>query len=31
MVYTDYETLERVPKKSAGWYSRVIRENAVEV
>jgi beta-glucosidase/6-phospho-beta-glucosidase/beta-galactosidase len=31
MVYTDYETLERVPKKSAGWYSRVIRENGIEV
>ncbi len=31
MVYTDYETLARVPKKSAAWYSGVIRENAVEV
>jgi beta-glucosidase len=30
MVYTDYGTLARVPKKSAAWYARVIRENAVE-
>ncbi|MGQ0723297.1 MAG: GH1 family beta-glucosidase [Candidatus Eiseniibacteriota bacterium] len=31
MVYTDYETLARVPKKSAAWYSQVMRENAIEV
>ena len=31
MVYTNYETLERVPKKSAAWYSGVIRANGVEV
>jgi beta-glucosidase len=30
MVFTDYETLARVPKRSAAWYSQVIRENAVE-
>lgn len=25
--YTDYETFERIPKKSAGWYAQVIHEN----
>ena len=28
--YTDFKTLERTPKKSAAWYSSVIRDNAVE-
>ena len=28
--YTDFKTLERIPKKSAGWYSQVIRENGFE-
>ena len=30
LVYIDYRTLHRTPKTSARWYSRVIRENAVE-
>ncbi len=30
LVYVDYKTLHRTPKTSARWYSRVIRENAVE-
>lgn len=30
MVYTDFETLKRIPKRSAGWYSEVIRRNGVE-
>lgn len=25
--YTDYQTMERIPKKSAKWYSEVIRNN----
>lgn len=25
--YTDYKTLERIPKKSAGWYKQVIADN----
>ncbi len=29
IVYVDYQTLERTPKMSAQWYSRVIAENAV--
>lgn len=28
--YTDYESKERVPKKSAYWYQKVIRENGFE-
>ena len=31
MVYTNYETLERTPKKSAAFSAEVIRENAVTV
>ncbi len=31
IVWTDYETLERRPKRSAAFYSDVIRANAVEV
>ena len=30
LYYTDYETLERIPKKSAGWYADVIRENGMD-
>lgn len=30
LYYTDYETLERVPKKSAGWYAKVIAEHGFE-
>lgn len=30
LCYTDFSTLERIPKKSAGWYSRVIEENGFE-
>lgn len=28
--YTDYKTFERIPKKSAGWYTRVIADNGFE-
>lgn len=28
--YTDYETMERIPKKSALWYREVIRDNGFE-
>ena len=28
--YTNYETLERIPKKSAHWYAKVIAENGFE-
>lgn len=28
--YTDYDTQERIPKKSVEWYRNVVRENAVE-
>jgi beta-glucosidase len=31
MVWTDFETLRRIPKASASWYSEVIRRNGVEV
>ncbi|MFV1980973.1 MAG: family 1 glycosylhydrolase, partial [Rhodothermia bacterium] len=27
--YTDWETLERIPKKSAGWYADVVRTNGL--
>lgn len=27
--YTDYQTLERIPKKSAGWYKQVIADNGL--
>ena len=30
LYYTDYETLERIPKKSAGWYSELIRNNCLD-
>lgn len=30
IVWTDYETLERLPKRSAAFYADVIRANAVE-
>jgi hypothetical protein len=30
MVYTDFEKQERIPKKSAAFYSDVIRTNAVD-
>ncbi len=30
IVHTDYDTLERTPKRSAGFYSEVVRQNAVE-
>jgi beta-glucosidase len=30
LYYTDYETLERIPKKSALWYADVIRENGMD-
>lgn len=29
LYYTDYETLERIPKKSAKWYAQVTRENGL--
>ncbi len=29
LVYVDYETQARIPKTSAGWYSRVIAENGI--
>ncbi|MDO5422940.1 MAG: family 1 glycosylhydrolase [Eubacteriales bacterium] len=29
--YTDYQTGKRIPKKSAGWYARVIRENGFTI
>lgn len=29
LYYTDYETQERIPKKSAGWYADVIRNNGI--
>jgi beta-glucosidase len=29
LVYVDYETLERIPKASARWYSQVIARNAL--
>ena len=31
MVYTDFETQARIPKRSAAWYSEVIRRNGVEL
>lgn len=27
LVYVDYETLDRIPKKSAYWYKKVIETN----
>ncbi len=30
IVYTDYETQERIPKASAEWYARVIERNGVD-
>ena len=30
LYYTDYETLERIPKKSAKWYADVTRRNGFE-
>ena len=30
LIYVDYETLARIPKTSARWYSKVIAANAVE-
>jgi len=29
LVYVDFETLERTPKLSAGWFREVARHNAV--
>lgn len=31
MHYTDFESLERIPKKSAEWYSNVIKEHGFTV
>ncbi len=31
LVYVDYETLERIPKKSAYWYKKVIETNGEEL
>jgi beta-glucosidase len=31
MVWTDYQTLERIPKASARFYSEVIRQGGLEV
>lgn len=31
LYYTNYETLERIPKKSAGWYKEVIANNGLTV
>ena len=28
--YTNYETMERIPKKSAGWYAEMIRSHGFE-
>ncbi|MGE5250102.1 MAG: GH1 family beta-glucosidase [Bacteroidota bacterium] len=30
LIYVDYQTQQRIPKSSAKWYARVIRENAVD-
>ena len=30
LLYTDYETRKRIPKKSAGWYAKVIADNGIE-
>jgi beta-glucosidase len=30
IVYVDYETLERIPKASARWYSQVVARNALD-
>jgi len=30
-VWTDYETLERIPKASARFFAEVVRRNGVEV
>lgn len=30
LYYTDFETLERIPKKSAGWYADLIRNHGFE-
>ena len=30
LYYTNYETLERIPKQSAFWYHDVIRDNGFE-
>jgi beta-glucosidase len=30
LYYTDYKTLALVPKKSAGWYRDVIRNNGFD-
>ena len=30
MVYTDFDSLKRIPKRSAEWYSEVIHRNGVE-
>jgi hypothetical protein len=30
LVYVDYNTLARIPKKSFGWYRSVVQANAVE-
>lgn len=29
--YTDFETMERIPKKSAGWYTKVISSHGFDV
>ena len=31
LYYTEYETLERIPKKSAKWYAQVTRENGFDL
>ena len=31
LVYVDYDTLERIPKKSAYWYKKVIESNGEEL
>ena len=31
LVYVDYNTLERIPKKSAYWYKKVIESNGEEL
>lgn len=30
IVYTDFETQERIPKDSAAWYSAVIKANGLD-
>jgi len=31
LIRVDYETLERIPKQSAHWFSEVIQQNAITI